>query len=207
MRGWVVGLGALAWGCGTANVGPAPTPAAGFGLLGGQRVLLLPVHYAPSVAGRPVGGAASASEATRRADAEIAFALAERGGTTIWIGPDSIAAATARQPGIGVQVYALSADPLRRARIGRADRIGDPLHGEIRRLAALHDARYVVFPVELVYDADREGRGRVGLWTVLLDARTGFILWAQTLYAEPGPPDAAAAFAAVAAALARRLVP
>lgn len=206
-RLWIAALVGLAACGGGSGDGPMPVP--GFGMLGGQRVLLLPVHYVQPAAGGWVGGASSADDALRHVNAEIAFALGERKGTTQWILPAEIARGVARQPAMGVHVYALSADPIRRAALGRADRVRDPLYGEVRRLAALFDARYAVFPVELGYEPPPEsgGEGRAGLWTVLLDVRTGFVLWSGTVRGEPGPAASEVTVARAAQALARQLVP
>ena len=206
-RIWILGLTSLLACGGRSNGGPAPVP--GFGMLGGQRVLVLPVHYAQPVAGGWVGGA-SAGESLRRLNAEIAFALGERKGTTQWVLPEEIAAALARQPAVDVHVYGLSADPVRRASLGRAERVKDPLYGEIRRLAALFDTRYAVFPVELWYEPARAGyggEGRAALWTLLLDARTGFVLWSGLVRGEPGAATSERALVHVAEAFARQLVP
>lgn len=185
-------------------------PVPGFGILSGQRVLVLPVHYVQPVESRWVGGAASADEALRRANAEIAFALGERTTKTEWITAEEIAAAVERQPAMGVNIYGLSADAVRRTALGRADRIRDPLYGEIRRLAALFDARYAVFPVELWYEpapAGYGGEGRAALWTVLLDTRTGFVLWSGMVRGAPGPASSDLSVVRVAEALARQVTP
>ncbi len=188
-------------------------PVPGFGILGGQRVLLLPAHYVQPAPGGFVGGAASADETLRQLNAEIAFAVTGRRGTTRWILPEEMGAALERAPALDVRLYALSADPVRRANAGRLNRdkrVKDPLYGEVRKLAALLDARYAVFPVELSYEparADAAGEGRAALWTVLLDARTGEVLWSGTVRGEPGPLGSGVTMARLAEAFARQLVP
>lgn len=206
----VLGVLGAAISCGGGSGGDGPMPVPGFGILGGQRVLVLPVHYVQPVDDGWVGGAASADQALRRANAEIAFALGERRSTTQWIVAEEIAAAVQRQPAMGVHIYGLSADPVRRSALGRADRVRDPLYGEIRRLAALMDARYVVFPVELWYEPAREeqgGDGHAALWTLLLDARTGFVLWSGMVRGSAGPAGSEATVARAAEALARQVTP
>jgi hypothetical protein len=185
-------------------------PVPGFGILSGQRVLVLPVHYVQPVEGGWVGGASSADEALHRANAEIAFALGERSTKTEWVVAGQIAAAVERQPAVGVNIYGLSADPARRATLGRADRVRDPLYGEIRRVAALFDARYAVFPVELWYEpapAGYGGDGHAALWTVLLDTRTGFVLWSGMVRGAAGPARSDLSVVRVAEALARQITP
>lgn len=206
----LLGVLAASGACGGGSGGDGPMPVPGFGILGGQRVLVLPVHYVQPVDGGWVGGAASADQALRHANAEIAFALGERRSTTTWVVAEEIAAAVQRQPAMGVHIYGLSADPVRRSALGRADRVGDPLYGEIRRLAALMDARYAVFPVELWYEsapAGHGGEGHAALWTLLLDARTGFVLWSGMVRGSPGPAGSEATVARTAEALARQVTP
>lgn len=201
---WVV------WAACGRGAGDGPMPVPGFGILGGQRVLLLPVHYVQPVAGGWLGAAGSAEESLRQANAEIAFAVGERRGTTQWIFPEEIARVLGRQPALQVHVYALSADPIRRENAGRLEWVKDPLYGEVRAIAALFDARYAVFPVELGYEEPRsreETEGHGALWTVLFDARTGIVLWSGTVRGEAGPAASGATVARVAQALARQLVP
>lgn len=201
---------ALAAGCGRPADDTGPVPALALAALGGQRVLVLPVHYVAAVPGGWLGGSASAEEARRGINAEIAFALGERGGTTQWALPGEIETALGREPGLGLRAYPLSADPIRRANARRLERVGDPLYGEVRKIAALLDARYVLFPVELLYDAARskeEAEGHAALWTVLFDARTGLVMWSGTVRGDPGPPGSGATVARAAQALARRFVP
>lgn len=187
-----------------------PVPALPLAALGGQRVLVLPVHYVQGVAGGWLGGAASSDEARRGINAEIAFALGEREGTTQWVLPAEIEKALGREPGLGLRAYPLSSDPIRRANAGRLERVGDPLYGEVRKIAALLDARYVLFPVELLYETPRskdEVNGHAALWTVLFDARTGLVMWSGTVRGDPGPAGSGATVARAAQALARRFAP
>lgn len=200
-------LGALAaFACGGSGRGPQPE--AGFAVLSGQTVLVLPVQYVqPSPGGWP-GGAGNAQEAARRADREIAFALEEQGGRARWVTPDMLVEAVKRRPWIPVDPYALSAAEARRQGSNLRD-IKDPLYGELRVLGALFDSRYAVWPFELAYDGgEEEGSGRLALRILLLDLRRGSALWYGVVHG-PGAkaPASPAALALLAQEFALRVSP
>lgn len=189
-------LGLLVAGAVTACGGGAsaasdPEPSR----LRGQTVLVLPVqHVDPGPSGRPAG-----RDAARQADAEIAFALSERGASIAWVFPDRLAEVMRRRPSLEVDPYALSADEVREQGDG-LQRIGDPLYGEIRAMAALFDARFAVWPVELAYTEPGAGGGRLTIRALLLDARGGDVLWHGRI---EGGPHAAGSPAALASAAQR----
>lgn len=208
---WVAlgATGLLAWatalGC---KRGAEPAPAPGFGVLSGQRVLVLPVQYVTRAPGGWIGGAANAESAARQADSEIAFALGEESGRAEWITPTRQVEALRSRPSIQVNPYLLSADEARRE--GRRLRdVRDPLYGEIRMLAALFDTRFAVWPMELYYEPDAEGvEGRLAIRTFLLDARSGDVLWYGEIGGPGGQdPATAGALAGAAQAFAMQVSP
>ncbi len=194
--------------CAGGSRSEEPMPAPGFGVLSGQTVLVLPVQYVQRVPGGWLGGAASAQEAARSADMEITFALQEVGGRASWVTPEQQMEALSRRPSIDVYPYLLSADEARRQG-GELRHVRDPLYGEIRMLAALFDARYAIWPMEIYYQRDREGEGaRLAIRTFLLDARGGDVLWFGIIRGSGGqPPASPAALAAAAQAFAVRVSP
>ncbi|HEU4630596.1 MAG TPA: hypothetical protein VFS08_12675 [Gemmatimonadaceae bacterium] len=152
--------------------------------LRGQRVLVLPVQHVS--ADDSLGLRAGAL------DAELAFALGERGLDATWAG-----AATARRLAAQNPTYASdpSVLPLSRSRPLRAgDRVEDPLASQLRALVALHDGRYVVIPTELRVDA-AGGTRRAVLELALVDARGAEVRWAGATSGVPldGTPPAARA--------------
>ncbi len=173
-------------------------PVAGFGMLAGHTVLVLPVQYTRPVPGGWIGGAQDGRAAARLADLEIAFALGERGGRARWVTPEEQAEALNRRPAMTVDPYALSADELRRG--GKRSRhFGDPLYGEIRMLAALFDSRYVVWPLEIAFESgEGESAGQLAALTYLLDARAGTILWTGFVRGGEGPASSPGALAGLA---------
>ncbi|UCF20041.1 MAG: hypothetical protein JSU87_01110 [Gemmatimonadota bacterium] len=188
--------------------GPEPMPVAGFGVLSGKTVLVLPVQYVRPVPGGWLAGAAGAREAARQADLEIAFALAERGGRANWVTPEQQAEAVRQRPSIQVNPYLLSADELLAE--GRdARRFRDPLYGEVRMLGALFDTRYAVWPLEILYQAGaKEEPSRLAVRAYLLDLRAGTVLWTGLV---PGdtlqPPAQPGALAALAQNFAAQVSP
>jgi hypothetical protein len=200
---------AAALACGGGS-GPreAPAPVSGFGMLSGKTTLVLPVQYARRVPGGWPGGAANAKQAMRSADAEIGFALEEYSGRAIWVMPERQIEVLRRQPSIrGVDPYLLSADYLRRQG-GDARWFRDPLFGEVRKLAALFDARYAVWPLELIHVEDAEGDGvRLAIRGFLLDTRSGAVLWYGLVTGGEQAPDTPGALAEVAQNFARVVSP
>jgi hypothetical protein len=176
-RRGLAALLALAAVVGCGRRGDELRPAAGFGALSGQTVLVLPVQYVQRVPGGWAGGTANSREAARQADVEIAFALGEQGGRANWVTADKQVEAVRRKPWVSVDPRALSADEARRKGAKLRD-VKDPLYGEIRVLAALFNSRYAVWPLEVIYEADEEaGSGRLAIRTFLLDVRRGSVLW------------------------------
>ncbi|CAN5888733.1 hypothetical protein BH23GEM7_BH23GEM7_05340 [soil metagenome] len=183
-------LGCARGGARRAELPRAPSPLH----LGGQRVLVLPLQ---SIVGLPEGG-------RERLNAEILFALGERDGRVIWIPPAELQRALSRSPAYAAAPHALPADPVLQH---REPRVTEPLAGELRRYSALMDARLVLLLREARFaraaDAD-VGNLRIG--AVLLDARSGRVLWwGEAAGDASATPDPAAA-ASAAAALAERLL-
>jgi hypothetical protein len=189
----------LAGAAACSGGGNEPEPAPGFGMLSGQKVLVLPVQYVRQVPGGWVGRASNGRDAARQADMEVAFALDEQGGRAEWITPDEQVAELRRRPAIEVDPYALSAGEARQ-KGGNLRDVKDPLYGEIRLLAALLDTRYALWPLEIFYDEDEKtGSGRLAFRTFVLDARKGQVMWYGVIAGEsedePASPAALAALA------------
>jgi len=194
--------------CGCGGGGAEQAPAPGFGMLSGQRVLVLPVQYVTRTAAGWIGGAANAEQAARQADSEITFALGEEGGRAYWVTPAEQVEVLRRRPSIEVNPYMLSADEARREG-GDLKDVRDPLYGEIRMLAALFDTRFAVWPLEVYYEPGEEGAaGRVAIRTFLLDARSGDVLWyGQVEGVASEDPSSPGALAAAAQAFAMQVSP
>lgn len=161
----------LAWGCSGISGGSSAPPSPGefsgsVPDLRGSRVLVLPVQ---SVEGFPPGTGSPA------ADAELAFALGERGPAVEWVLPDEIRRVLARSPGVQVTPDALPVGPFLR---GSVQRVGDPLFGDLIRLSALTSTQVALIPVRVRSGQDAvDGTWRVEILGTFLDVRSGRVLW------------------------------
>lgn len=161
---WVAGAGLLLSACG--GTAPPPQPGEGRGFppdLRGRSVMLLPVQHNLGIPGDP--------------SAEVAFALTERAEEVDWILEDEIQEILRRSPGIDADTRGLPVSMFLQAEV---DRIGDPLYGQLRRMAGLVDADVVVLPVAVSWEANTEVEGstpRVRLTATIIEPRTGRVLW------------------------------
>lgn len=158
--------------------------------LRGARVMVLPVQAVRGVTGD--------------VDAEIAFALRERGRLTAWVFPPELQAALARNRGVAVRLDALPVGIFRRVQVKR---IGDPLYGELRRLAALSGADVAVVPIEArTRPAGADSPAAVEIVAAAIDARLGSVLWFGVVSSPEPDPHGPTAPARAADALARALL-
>jgi len=191
LRGMVVvGLvGSLACGGMTAP-GPDSPPAA-VPDLRGARVMLFPVQ---SVQGVGPG-----------ADAELAFALDQRGPDVDWVFPNELARAMAASPGMQMRLEGLPVGMFLRAQV---ERVGDPLYGNLRRISALVDSELALIPVVARHrPTTAERTGAIEIAAALIAVRTGYVLWYGLVEGEAGAGDDPRALASAADALGRRLLP
>lgn len=184
-------LAAGAAACATTAEPPQPGTVRGVAPdLVDRRVMILPVQRVVGVGGDP--------------DAELAFALAGRGPDVQWVLPARVEEALARSPGIEARTRGLPVDQFLAAEVRR---VGDPLYGQIRRMAALVDADLALLPVMAAGIRTEEGTVGIRVHTALLDVRTGRVAWfsvAQGDALEPGAPAAlASAMDRVASGLVR----
>lgn len=108
------------------------------------------------------------------ADAELGFGLRDRGSTVTWILPDRLEEALARAPGLDTRVHGLAVGAFSAAEVRR---VGDPLYGELRRLAALVDAEAALLPVSAAA-VTVPGQGTAVRFAVaVVEVRTGRVLW------------------------------
>jgi hypothetical protein len=162
---WVAA--ALALGaCGTRSAAP-PEPGTIRGVapdLRGIRVLLLPVQQNLGVRGD--------------LDAELSNALRERGRDVAWIAASELEARLARSPAMQARTRGLPVGIFVQAEV---QRVGDPLYGELRRIAALVNAEAVVLPVQATLEVTPGEDPKIRLWTALIDVRSGRVPWFAVL--------------------------
>ncbi len=149
-------------------------------------------------------------------DAEIAFALKQRGIDKMWILPPAIVRSVRRNPGFAVDPHDLSADWLRPPLEKPPEQLPEPFASQLRSLVALQEgAQYVLYPVEVRFEPIvAEGRqassgpaeagggartqGRAVLRIALIDARRQKIVWMADVVSDPYPSFSPALAASVA---------
>jgi len=134
-------------------------------------------------------------------DAELAFALSERQGRVQWILPAELRRIAAASPGMGPPLQGLAVGVFLQAEVRR---VGDPLYGDLRRLAGMAGAAAALVPVEVrSHPAEEPGESTVGFASALIDTRSGRVYWFGIVEGEAGPSGSPAVLASAAAALAR----
>lgn len=152
----------------TACGGPTPPPAPGQSRgvapdLRGSRVMVLPVQQNLGVRGD--------------LDAEIAFALTGREDDIEWVLRAEVDEILNRSPGIQARTRGLPVSMFLQAEV---ERVGDPLFGQLRRMAGLVDAQAVLLPVQASFEPPPGvvgGAPRVRLQAALIEPRTGRVYW------------------------------
>ena len=184
----------------------------------GSTVVLTPVQGAlPTPGGAWPGHAATAEEALRSMDAEMEFALADRRGADNWALPSALRRAVARNPVLDVDPDRLAYQGLITAPDAR-DQLYEPLHGQLRTLAALFGTRYVVLPVQLRMESvpaedaagappcrDGADRQRAGLIVALIDIRRSAVMWHGDVTGSAVCAESGALLASLADALAQEI--
>ena len=185
---------------GVAAETTAVTPATGrapLASLGSQRLVVLPLHYFRALDTLGLAsGLSRPRDYLRVVDDEIKFALTDRGLASRWVLPEEVARIAKRNPTYTADPYALAAESIRPGVRRREPQLPEPLASQLRSLAALTQARYIVFPVELRLENGVGGKGRALLHVAVLDARLSNVRWAGEVWTDadgtPGTPLAAA---------------
>lgn len=154
--------------------------------------MILPVQHNLGIPGDP--------------SAELTFALTDRTREVKWIVEEDVQEALRRSPGIDADTRGLPVGAFRQAAV---ERIGDPLYGQIRRMAALVGADVVVLPVSVSFEANPEVVGstpRVRFMATILEARTGRVLWFGIEEGEDYPQSDPRALASAADRLSRTIL-
>lgn len=144
----------------------------------------------------------SATGAAGDPDAELAFALRDRGPGVTWVLPPRLQQALDRSPGLQVRIHGLQVGVFGAAEV---ERIGDPLYGDLLRLAALVDAEAALVPIR-AWVAPGEAGERVLASAALVHVRSGRVLWFAVAEGQPGDPQDPGALASAVDALARMLL-
>ena len=134
------------------------------------------------------------------ADPELAHALRTRGEGVKWVFPPEMDEILERSPGVPTQIRGLPVHIFLQAEV---DRVGDPLFGQLLRLAGLTGADVALIPVELKHG---EGGGYV-MSAALIAIRTGRVSWYGVVEGAAGEAENPATLASAAETLARAILP
>jgi hypothetical protein len=155
---------------------PAQSAQPALGAYGAQRIVVVPLGAvrAPDSLGwvAKLGGVRAAA---RRLDTSLVETLDARGLAARWVLPAELRRAYERNRAYATDPYQLVWDPVRNPRFKTGERYGEPLSSQLRTMIALHgDARYVLLPIELRFEANPAGGTAAGLAVLrvaLVDAR------------------------------------
>lgn len=202
----------------------------------GVTLVVMPVQSARPTPGGAWPGGAPSMEATLEAlGAELAFAFGEERGAERWVMPDEVVDRTRRNPVVDVDPARLSYHGLLRKPKAR-EQLYEPLHGQLRKLAALFGSRLVLLPLAVWYEAEpppegdgaaasdaagaadeppvepgasgvASARGRAVLLMALVDVRRSAVLWHGTMEGGLAEPASPALLATLAQRVARQLAP
>ena len=187
---FVLALILAASACGRGRA-PVPEPGASQGTtpdLRGSIVMVLPFQGATGVTGD--------------VDAELAFALRDRGPGVDWVLPPRLQQVLDRSPGLNVRIHGLQVGVFSAAEV---QRVGDPLFGDLLRLGSLVDAQSALIPVR-AWVAPEEGGSRVRISAALVQVRTGRVLWFGLVEGALGEGEDPAALASAVDALMQKLL-
>jgi hypothetical protein len=125
--------------------------------------MLLPTQIVVGVAGDP--------------DAELAFTLRDWAREVDWVFADEVDEVLERSPAVQANSRGLPVGLFLQAEV---ERVGDPLYGELRRMASLVDAEAILLPIQASFEANQAIEGsqpRVRIAMALIEPRTGRVLW------------------------------
>lgn len=187
----------------------------------GVPAVVLPLQSVrPTAGGAWLGGAVTERAAIDQLDAEMEFALGEEEGARSWALPDDVEARLARNPMIRIDPARLAYHGLLREPEKQAQ-IYEPLHGQLRQIAALFDARVVILPLAAWYQPPTEEErlaaaeaglaepieGRAVMLTAIIDIRRSAVLWHGVIEGDPAGPWDRGVLTTLALRAAARLAP
>jgi len=168
-------------------------------LQGAERAVVMPTRHLVVDPRLAAGAAIDTAAGLMTLDDAIRGALTARGVGDAWVWADAARRSVARSAGMVPDLRRLNVDALLGARSGDQLPIAAPLAAQLRTVAALHDARYVLYPLMVTLapaTSDPRGPTQASLRLALVDVRVATVEWAGTVVSEPvarpGPTPAAA---------------
>ena len=188
----------VAVGCGggqRSETTPAPAdslpPTIGLGTeaLAGQSIAVLPLTLIVA------DSTLSSGELFRNrtvllnwADSIVGEKLTARSPEVDWKLPPDLRAIARRSPGVVTDPDKMGQAVMRAPRL---EVIPDPFRSHLRTLVAISGGRHALVPAALMFKQPEPGVVRAELSVVLVDARSGQILWRTIAHAQAGTPVAA----------------
>lgn len=185
--------------CGARNEKAPPVPAATPApVLTGQTVMIFPVQRGNVPVADPQ--LQHFTLATDKLDAELAYWLPQTATNVKWTLPAAIQRAITRSPSLAVDINNLAITSFQRAEVKR---IGDPLFGDLRKLAAVLDTRLAVIPIAAERIGTNPQTARVQVATAVIDAMNGMVIWFGVIEGDAEATSEEAGIASAAQAMAR----
>ena len=184
-----------------ATAAPAdPVPILPMGTLSGQTVAILPLTLVvadPELQADPVyAGYRERRAALAQADSLLSEGIVARAPEVNWVPPRELRKMARRSAG-----YLTEPDQMGHAilRGPKVTVVPDPLRSSLRSLMAVAGGRMALAPASLGFGPEPDGRIRADLTLVLVDSRTGKVMWRGLVLGQGKSPDEAlnAAIAAV----------
>ncbi len=195
----------------------------------GVPVVVFPVQSAtPLIDGSWPGDQLSLDKTLQTIDAELAFAFGETRSGEDWVAPPDVIDQAACNPLIGVDPDRLAYQGLLNKPMPE-EQLYEPLHSQLRRIAALFDARFVLVPLRLgfepltpakdeveaaadgdepVTDGDKQATreeaaaGHAVLLVALIDIRRSAVMWHGHIKGDPAGVHSPALLATLASRVA-----
>lgn len=168
----------------------APVPEAPLSAFAAVRMIAFPVQMVRS--GDAMGWSAQVKEPKAflaLADSALEGALRERGLDTQWAFPSDLVRTAQRNPMHAVSPTRIRVgDAVRVMERRKGSEIPEPVASQIRALAAFHDTRHALVPVEIRFEPSSRGTGGHGVLRVaVLDVRASRLLFAGDVVGDDTP--------------------
>lgn len=181
-------LGALAQPASAQHEAPTPEGHAPLAVMTGRKLIVLNTQYI--LDGDSMGWAAQIPDATEYLasfDAELTFALADRGLKGPWVMSDRLAKEYKRNEDYMADPHHLAVDFLRYPGPKKViEYLPDPLAGQLRSILAVNDkADYVLLPIEIRFIRGPDGKGgQAALRAAVIDPRRLKTYWMADVYSD-----------------------
>lgn len=123
-----------------------------------------------------------------RADSLVGEQIEARGPEVHWVLPPQLRKVARRSAGVVEDPDQMGQAILRSPKMNK---VPDPLRSSLRGLVALAGGRIALVPASVGFGPEANGRMRADLTLVLVDSRSGKVLWRSLAYGRGASPDEA----------------